>query len=346
LYFDKEAMRRLSDVVLRYRSHVGKQFGRLLNEVAPGYEPPTLRDYIKALDRLRADIENARELIDLFGKGGENINDTHAPLLRTAVAWFRLATAEDVDARREKAIHPELFARFDEELHPFDELVAAKWFEETKACAAPQLSDFFPIAAIDEQLAEGEDAEAREYDEKFHILQAPRLFLRDLQRARMAAAFRGIRVAAAYLDIDKFKDFNTEKGEPYVDRHVLPFFMRRLEAHVYARGYAYRYGGDEYCVLLNNVSEQEALSSMERLRCSLADLTYEGTSRRTTVSIGVVLVYPDSYSTGKEIEQAAAAAKKYAKDNGRNCVATYSGASLREDHLRVVTPPSAHPDPA
>ena len=149
---------------------------------------------------------------------------------------------------------------------------------------------------------------------------------------------RGILIAVAYLDIDKFKDFNTEKGEPYVDRHVLPKFMRLLEAHVYLRGYAYRYGGDEYCILLNNVIEDEALRSLHMLRQRLGDLTYEGTDRRTTVSVGVVIVRPDCHLTGNEIEHAAAAAKKFAKDAGRNRLATYNTPLIQTGDLRIENP--------
>ena len=52
------------------------------------------------------------------------------------------------------------------------------------------------------------------------------------------------------FNIDKFKDFNTKYGETQIDVRLLPRFMAALEAHVYSRGFAYRFGGDEYVVLL------------------------------------------------------------------------------------------------
>lgn len=39
-------------------------------------------------------------------------------------------------------------------------------------------------------------------------------------------------------------------GEVEVDRKILPRFMRTIEAHVFARGFAYRFGGDEYVLLI------------------------------------------------------------------------------------------------
>jgi diguanylate cyclase (GGDEF)-like protein len=112
--------------------------------------------------------------------------------------------------------------------------------------------------------------------------------------------------------------------------------MRLIEAHVYRRGYAYRYGGDEYSVLLDNVTEEEALASMDSLRRGLGSLTYEGITKRTTVSIGVFVVRPECHLTGSEILDAAARAKNYAKAQGRDCVAYYGEAGFHEGHIQVA----------
>jgi GGDEF domain-containing protein len=77
---------------------------------------------------------------------------------------------------------------------------------------------------------------------------------------------------------------------------------------------------------------------MHTLRQRLGDLTYEGTDRRTTVSVGVVIVRPDCHLTGNEIERAAAAAKKFAKDAGRNLLATYNSPLIQDGDLRIDNP--------
>lgn len=140
----------------------------------------------------------------------------------------------------------------------------------------------------------------------------------------------------AFVDIDDFKSFNTERGNSYVDRHMLPTFMRRVEAHVFTRGYAYRYGGDEYVILLNNVTEEEALASMDRLRQGVAELSYEGIQRKATVSVGVVIVRPDCHLTGQEIEHAAERVKDFAKKSGRDRVATYNSSLIQEGDWRIT----------
>lgn len=319
----------LANLVNQYRAEFVARFSELLGPVVRGVLPPTVKAYVDDILHLYSQLSAAQASFELA--------EAYGPLLREIVIQQRLFTAEHIEERRSHAIHPDLLKILDEELRLYDEIIRASWFQHAEPKSVPQLTDFFPVELIETKLAKEQGSEPqREYDEKFHILQSPRQFLRDLRRARKAAALRGILVVAAYIDIDKFKDFNTEKGEPYVDRYVLPKFMRLVEAHVYARGYAYRFGGDEYCILLNNVTDDEAFGSMERLRRGLAELTYEGTERRTTVSIGVVIVRPDCHLTGHEIEQVAAAAKKFAKDNGRNRVASYVGSLFREEDLHVV----------
>jgi len=54
------------------------------------------------------------------------------------------------------------------------------------------------------------------------------------------------------------------------------------------------------------------------------------------VSVGVVEVLPDCHLTGPEILDAAARAKKFAKEGGRNCVATYSDSFFEDGGLRII----------
>jgi diguanylate cyclase (GGDEF)-like protein len=332
---DPTEVQLLVTIIDEYRESLELMYHRIFSPVRlPA--PPVLDDYFATLLRLRNAL---LETIVASKYGPYEIHDRYSAALRHSVIWARLRLARKVESRRALTIHPDMLAKLDAELKPYDRLLASTWFQNAKVERAPQLTDFLPVQLAEEQLArEAGDPRQREYDEKFHILQAPSLFLYDLDRARQAAGLRDVFVAVAFIDIDHFRTFNKEHGNTFVDRQVLPRFMRCVEAHAYQRGYAYRYGGDEYCVLLPNVIEDEALASMERLRASIAALTYEGTAMRTTVSIGVVIVRPDSYYTGSEIESFAEAAKAYAKDIGRNRVATYVGPQPRSGELRIASP--------
>src|SRR5262249_25127181 len=155
-----------------------------------------------------------------------------------------------------------------------------------------------------------------EYDEKFHVLQAPTLFFRDVQYFRSVCEDRNVAVAVPFLDIDDFKSFNTAYIEPVVDRNVLPRFMQCLESHVYHHGYAYRQGDDEYLVVVPALPRPLALAFFEELRLTLAGLQYPEVKGRTTVSMGLCVVDPDCHLTDRELLERASVAKKYAKENG------------------------------
>ena len=113
-----------------------------------------------------------------------------------------------------------------------------------------------------------------------------------------------------------------------IDRNVLPKFMLCLEAFVFGRGYAYRYGGDEYAILLPGVGQQAAKDALEGLRLQVQSLRYPGISTSMTISVGMCVVEPDCYLTNFEVEHNAERAKNVAKEEGRNQIAVFSVSHL------------------
>ena len=112
--------------------------------------------------------------------------------------------------------------------------------------------------------------------------------------------------------------------------------MQTLEAHIYHHGFAYRQGGDEYLVLLPSLSKELALAYFDALRRKLSVLEYPGIEGRPTVSIGVCSAEPDCPLTDRELRDRANHAKKFAKEHGKNCIATYTSQRLALDELQVV----------
>lgn len=336
---EKDEVNLLTECVRSYRSDFHNRFQRLLKPIAPTFMPPTVNAYHDSLNKLYESLERCSQQAE--DEGPFEVSDRFASALRDAVLWMRLRVAQRVEERRSLTIDPDLLKKLDSELEPYTRLMNAQWFQRAEAKPVPQLTEFFPVQRVEAELVkEHGQPRAREFDEKFRILQAPGLFLHDLDRARKTAALRGVLIAVAFLDIDDFKSFNSERGNSYVDRYMLPTFMRRVEAHVFTRGYAYRYGGDEYVIVLNNVTEEEALASMDRLRQGLAELSYEGIQRKATVSVGVVIVRPDCHLTGHEIEHAAERVKDFAKKSGRNRVATYNSPLIEQGDWRITAEPT------
>lgn len=175
----------------------------------------------------------------------------------------------------------------------------------------------------------------RTYDEKFHILQAPSLFLDDLAYYRAKCELRNLGLVAAALDIDGFKQFNARLGKPIVDRDILPRFMRALEAHVFGRGYTYRFGGDEYMMLLPNTNTEAGCRFLVELQARLMHIDYPGIDNKPTLSIGVCHVDQDCFLTEQEVAEKAIAAEEHAKRKGGNRIAAYKASLYREQDLCV-----------
>jgi diguanylate cyclase (GGDEF)-like protein len=139
-----------------------------------------------------------------------------------------------------------------------------------------------------------------------------------------------------WLDIDDFKMFNTLYGEVEIDRRVLPKFMQVLEAHVFQHGFAYRYGGDEYVILLPNLSRELAIYFLNAIRLGVSEIRYAGIDGVTTVSVGFCYVDADCLLTDREIEARANKAKNFAKKQGKNRIATFKGTAFEDGDLVIV----------
>lgn len=137
----------------------------------------------------------------------------------------------------------------------------------------------------------------------------------------LAAAFADAPVAEqpvsiAMVDVDKFKSINDSHGHPKGDE-VLAEVAGRLSAGIRHRGQVFRYGGEEFLLLLRNASETEAVVTAERLRIAIESQPCAGLN--VTVSIGVATA-PQHASAAEEVIKLADAALYDAKNRGRNLV--------------------------
>jgi diguanylate cyclase (GGDEF)-like protein len=83
--------------------------------------------------------------------------------------------------------------------------------------------------------------------------------------------------------------------------------------------FLFRYGGEEFVVIMNNCSHAGALQALERFRQTVE--SYQFPSNRVTVSIGYTVVNPN-LPTAKHLENADKALY-HAKYNGRNQIQEY-----------------------
>jgi diguanylate cyclase (GGDEF)-like protein len=278
------------------------------------------------------------------GVGGLEMEDAHLPLLKRAFIVRRRIEAERIHRLQEQVHHLEVLESLDKALILIDRMFALAQFKNTKPRELPRATDLIPIQKVEEFAGGLNRLQQRTYDEKFHILQAPDLFLPDLAAYRGITDLRGTCTSVAFMDIDNFKTFNTAHTETKIDRNMLPRFMQLVESHVYMHGHAYRQGGDEYLFILPGFSPEFAINFLDELRIKISKLTYPGIDKPATVSIGMCFADPDCHLTDRELREKANVAKERAKGTkdekekgiGKNRIAAFMGDGFTEADLRVV----------
>lgn len=93
-------------------------------------------------------------------------------------------------------------------------------------------------------------------------------------------------VSFLMIDIDHFKQFNDEFGHPSGDE-LLRSVASTISDSVRLGDIAYRFGGEEFSVLLPKTSASTALAVAERVRAAVSQLEPPGGGHSVTVSIGV-----------------------------------------------------------
>lgn len=93
-------------------------------------------------------------------------------------------------------------------------------------------------------------------------------------RAIASARRHGRKIAAVICDMDSFKAVNDGHGHIVGDA-ALRAFSRVLLGAVRQDDICARFGGDEFCVLLQDASEQEAADVMERVRVAVEHLVVD-----------------------------------------------------------------------
>lgn len=126
--------------------------------------------------------------------------------------------------------------------------------------------------------------------------------------------------AVIFLDIDDFKALNSRFTETIVDKTILPTFQRQIAKWCLFRGSAYRYGGEEFVVLLPNCTYDEALVFANALCSDIRSTRFpvDHDSAMLTVSIGV-----DAWTPGRDamkVIESANQAEHLAKKNGKDRV--------------------------
>lgn len=191
------------------------------------------------------------------------------------------------------------------------------------------------VTSLHRQLAEQKRELERLNEELFNqaridplTLLGNRLRLMEDMRAFDDRARRyGHSFCAVLCDVDHFKRYNDHYGHLAGDV-ALQKVADAIRKSFRAGDGAYRYGGEEFLVLLPEQSLEGAESAAERLRRSIEDLNipHEAAPEnggRLTMSVGLSRMNPDGRRDLEQLIKEADEALYRAKERGRNRVVVY-----------------------
>jgi diguanylate cyclase (GGDEF)-like protein len=144
----------------------------------------------------------------------------------------------------------------------------------------------------------------------------------DLQRAHARALRTGLPYGLTLFDIDHFKLYNDHYGHLAGDE-TLQRVAHCLERSARANEGVYRYGGEEFLLLLPDSDAETAAAAAERIRRTVSNMAIPHLARPTTphlvtVSAGISFWTHESTDAIPDLLRQADQALFHAKATGRN----------------------------
>src|SRR4051794_17209990 len=141
-------------------------------------------------------------------------------------------------------------------------------------------------------------------------------------------------ISLLMIDVDHFKLYNDTYGHPEGDACLSRLGETLSGIAADTDGFAGRYGGEEFCLLLPNTDALKALAIGEMVRAAVQELRipHATSSHQTvTVSIGVAATLPNDTQRPGDLIEAADAALYAAKHRGRNTVVEHGFVRLIDE---------------
>ncbi|HZP25736.1 MAG TPA: PAS domain S-box protein [Dehalococcoidia bacterium] len=160
------------------------------------------------------------------------------------------------------------------------------------------------------------DARTKATSDGLTGLRNHRAFQERVRQLVIKAEEEGNQVGLVMLDIDEFKRVNDNLGHQAGD-DILKLLSLAIDDLMESED-AYRYGGDEFAVILYGKSSREAAMIAEEIRAS-AETRLQANGQSVTVSLGVAS-YPETADSVDKLIYGADAAMYWAKSAGKNRV--------------------------
>jgi diguanylate cyclase (GGDEF)-like protein len=157
-------------------------------------------------------------------------------------------------------------------------------------------------------------------------------FVAELEAELTRCADSGARSALLFVDLDQFKYVNDTCGHAAGD-HLLQLAAQQLRYAVRPEDFVARFGGDEFAVLVRNVSRNEARVAATKVLELMRGLKHVEREQvfHLQCSVGVAMIH--GRLTSHEVIAQSDIACRTAKAHGRNRIEIYSAAGKQSEEI-------------
>lgn len=161
------------------------------------------------------------------------------------------------------------------------------------------------------------------------------LFIDRLEQSINRAQRDKNKIAVLFVDLDHFKEINDSLGHDIGDK-ILVEVSKRMKNQVQKSDTLSRLGGDEFCIILNDIVNVGAVTDIiMNLKDGLKEpIQVENNTLYIGMSLGVS-IYPDDGEDASSLLKNADAAMYKAKDDGRNTYCFYDEEMTEKAFERV-----------
>ena len=199
---------------------------------------------------------------------------------------------------------------------PAEFLIQSRWLQAQIQTGLRQVQNYRELTHTNDVLS------AIALSDPLTELNNRRAFEWELPRQIQNARSRNAPLSIMMLDVDLFKRINDTYGHLVGDR-ALQLFSARLRHNLRFYDTAFRYGGEEFVVILSDTDREETVTIANRLCQLIGEQPFainDGLDLNVTVSAGIALLKPMDDPKGTSLLQRADNRLLQAKAQGRNRV--------------------------
>ncbi|MBO0962614.1 EAL domain-containing protein [Neobacillus sp. MM2021_6] len=247
---------------------------------------------------------------------------TQADFMKTPLLWKEVIHPDDIAFVEEQQKLLVKGKSIDYQYRIIDATGDIKWLSAKTIPVFNDLGELDRLDGMTTDISKSRKAEEELYFLAYYdsLTELPnrRLFEKHLETTLSESNKSNSKVAILFLDLDHFKLFNDTLGHRVGDE-LLQIISKRLKSQINHCDFLARQGGDEFVVLLKDITdvEQVMLFAKKIIEIISSPIDLAGKDYVVTTSIGISL-YPDLARDSEDLLKQADQATTMTKASGKN----------------------------